>query len=80
MDITVNDLFADVERMIPTGWAIDIYCIRGCLTVMLQDPLGGWRLVGGYGTSIRDTIHDAVARARGQEAIGRAITRQEKGE
>ena len=66
MDMAVNDLFADVERLLPENWAIDIYCIRGCLTVMLQDPLGGWRIMpplGGW--SIEDSIRDAVALARG---------------
>jgi len=80
MDMTLNDLFNDVHRMLPHGWAIDIYCITECVTVMLQDPSGDWRLVGGYGNNILDTLIDAVARARGEEAIRRATTRQEEGD
>ena len=65
MEITLDIVLRDLQRLLPENWAIEVYCIRGCVTVMMLDPDGFGSIVGESGENIADRVRDAVALARG---------------
>ena len=76
IDMTLDTVLTEAQRLLPENWAIEIYCVRGCVTVMLLDPAGFRSIVGESGENIATRVLDAVAHARGISTM----QQQEEGE